>query len=493
MKLDNSLIDNFRDLLYNFWIVKDENEELYYKIKYNQNKIKYFVSKNLGSNLIVHNRFIKLEKIPSYTKGGEGIEGFNNVIDYVMLSLILLFLEDKARGDLFILTDLIDYIKNTAITLELNHIPDWNLRSDRKGLDAAINFFFFLSAIKLKDRDKVSFVDNKDSQALYEVTGISNYVMRLFDTPITNIDNVPDLLRLEFLNQDEEKGDVRRYKVFRDILYLPSTSTKDISNSEIDYIKKNRNYIKGELLSKLDMEVEITNNLVMLYDDTSSTLRDNFPNTKKITEIVLMVNKEILDTSLDEGNIKYNIESIIFNMTGIKDIYDKEVLKGKKNGKNYEFKTNKDYYLIDTKNDSGGYNNIAWYYKNFVQEIKYGDGTASIYTVNDKKLKEIYDKLKKNQIEYTYYKDNHIKGDINVDKGQVIFTSIPYDKDWIVKVDGKKVDTIELLDSLMGIEVKPGKHKIELEYKTHYFIPALISIVSLIVLIIDYIRKRIKQ
>ena len=180
-------------------------------------------------------------------------------------------------------------------------------------------------------------------------------------------------------------------------------------------------------------------------------------------------------------------------MTGIKDIYDKEVLKKKKNGKNYEFKTNKDYYLIDTKNDSGGYNNIAWYYKNFVQEIKYGDGTASIYTVNDKKLKEIYDKLKKNQIEYTYYKDNHIKGDINVDKGQVIFTSIPYDKDWIVKVDGKKVDTIELLDSLMGIEVKPGKHKIELEYKTHYFIPALISIVSLIVLIIDYIRKRIKH
>ena len=52
---------------------------------------------------------------------------------------------------------------------------------------------------------------------------------------------------------------------------------------------------------------------------------------------------------------------------------------------------------------------------------------------------------------------------------------------------------LELLDSLMGIEVKPGKHKIELEYKTHYFIPALISTVSLIVLIIDYIRKRIKH
>ena len=89
MKLDNSLIDNFRDLLYNFWIVKDENEELYYKIKYNQNKIKDFVSKNLGSNLIVHNRFIKLEKIPSYTKGGEGIEGFNNVSNFSFILHLL--------------------------------------------------------------------------------------------------------------------------------------------------------------------------------------------------------------------------------------------------------------------------------------------------------------------------------------------------------------------------------------------------------------------
>ena len=311
-------------------------------------------------------------------------------------------------------------------------------------------------------------------------------------------------------------------------IYLDKGYEKETPKS-INYNTKTITYRINNLLETEDKDVESLNNyfnnrttfvyssmtyskVIYLFhhlgnttfDTTYSVMHDNnkiptlLLNVKSkendyYLEKIYSVNKEILDTSLDEGNIKYNIESIIFNMTGIKDIYDKEVLKGKKNGKNYEFKTNKDYYLIDTKNDSGGYNNIAWYYKYFVQEIKYGDGTASIYTVNDKKLKEIYDKLKKNQIEYTYYKDNHIKGDINVDKGQMIFTSIPYDKDWIVKVDGKKVDAVELLDSLMGIEVKPGKHKIELEYKTHYFIPALISTVSLIVLIIDYIRKRIKH
>ena len=56
---------------------------------------------------------------------------------------------------------------------------------------------------------------------------------------------------------------------------------------------------------------------------------------------------------------------------------------------------------------------------------------------------------KKNQIEYSYYNDNHMIGTINVDKEQIIFTSIPYDKDWIVKVDGKEVKPIVVLDSLM--------------------------------------------
>lgn len=207
-------------------------------------------------------------------------------------------------------------------------------------------------------------------------------------------------------------------------------------------------------------------------------------------EKIYSVNNKIKETQLDEYDIKYNIESIIFNMTGIKDIYNKEVLQGKIEKDEYVFNTNNNYYLIEAKNENGGTNIISQEYKVFNQEKKYGDGTATIYTVKEDKLKDIYNNLRKNQIEYTYYNDNHIIGNINVDKDQLIFTSIPYDKDWEVYIDNKKVEPIELLDSLLGIEVKPGLHKIELKYKTHYLIPILISITTLIVLIIDLIRKR---
>lgn len=55
--------NEIRELLTNFWIVKEESPDLYYEIKRKQNIIKDFVTKTLGSKLIIHDRFIKLEKI----------------------------------------------------------------------------------------------------------------------------------------------------------------------------------------------------------------------------------------------------------------------------------------------------------------------------------------------------------------------------------------------------------------------------------------------
>ena len=202
-------------LLYNFWITKEDNPDLYYKIKSSQNRLKDFIIKNLGSNLIIHEKFIKLEKIPTLVKANNGIESFTSTLDYVILLLVLIFLEDKAKGDRFILSDLIEYIKNTAITLELDHIPNWNLISDRRSFSNVMNFLSSLSAIKIKDEEKISFVEDKESDALYESMGISNYIMRLFDNEIYDITDEKEFLRTEFLTQDENYGDIRRYKVFR--------------------------------------------------------------------------------------------------------------------------------------------------------------------------------------------------------------------------------------------------------------------------------------
>lgn len=317
------------DLLYNFWITKDENQELYYKIKANQNRLKDFIIKNLGSNLIIHDRFIKLEKVPTLPKKNTGIESFTSNLDYVILMIILIFLEDKARGDRFVLSDLVEYIKNTAVTLELDNIPDWNLITHRRSFSNAMNFLIDISAIKIKDEEKISFTESKDADALYESMGISNYIMRLFDNEIYNIEEPKEFLRNEFLTQNEEKGDIRRYKVFRNMLFTPSVFMSELTTNEIDYIRKNRLYIKNEIENNLELDTEITYNTGIIFDDVNSTQKDNFPNNKKITEIVLMVNARILE-DINNDVISYDdYEIITVNVSYFENII-REVKNNKK-------------------------------------------------------------------------------------------------------------------------------------------------------------------
>ena len=303
--MNSNIEAEMRALLYNFWITKDSNKELYYQIKNKQNMIKDFVSKNLGSNLIIHDRFIKLEKIPTIIKANSGLSNFTSVLEYVILSIMLLFLEDKTRGDYFVLSNLIEYVKNTAVALELNHVPDWNKVQDRRCLSNVITFLEDLQIIKIKDYSKISFIESRDAEVLYESLGVSNYLMRMFDDNINELKEPDDFIKNEFAIQNMDKGDIRRYKVFRNILYTPAVFSQDLSTSELDYIKKNRNYIKSEIDKNLDMEVEITHNMALLCDSEDSNEKDNFPNNKKLTEIVLMINDRLLQ-EINSGNIIIN-------------------------------------------------------------------------------------------------------------------------------------------------------------------------------------------
>ena len=117
----------------------------------------------------------------------------------------------------------------------------------------------------------------------------------------------------------------------------------------------------------------------------------------------------------------------------------------------------------------------------------------NLYFEDYEVIEKAHKKLEKNQINYTHYSDSHLEGTITVDKDQVIFTSIPYDKDWEITIDGKKVQQTKILGEFMGIDCEEGTHTISLKYKTHYEIPILISIGTAVSMIIHEIIKRKKQ
>ncbi|MBO4904288.1 MAG: YfhO family protein [Lachnospiraceae bacterium] len=60
---------------------------------------------------------------------------------------------------------------------------------------------------------------------------------------------------------------------------------------------------------------------------------------------------------------------------------------------------------------------------------------------------------------------SHLKADVDVRNGsKYIVFSIPYEEDWTVKLDGKKVKPVKVMDALMAVKITGGEHNIELRY-----------------------------
>ena len=323
-------------LLNNFWILKEDDLDNYYKIKRNQHLLRDYINKTLGSRLIIHDRFIKLEKIPAQALESIGLPNFILQTDYIYLCLILLFLEDKTRETYFMLSDLIDYVKNTAVALELNNVPNWTLTKERKSLKRAVNFLEKIKVIKLKDASKDDFSDNENAEALYISTGLSNYVMRMFNNEIFDIKQEEDFIRDEWTYQNDEKGDIRKYKIYRNLIYTPCIYMNDISKSEIDYLKQLRHHISNEL-SNLNYELELTKNMALVFENENALTKDSFPNNKRISAIVLIVltklyelikeNKIILN-EYEIGKISYeDLYNIIIGIKNKYNIYLSKTLK----------------------------------------------------------------------------------------------------------------------------------------------------------------------
>ena len=80
-------------------------------------------------------------------------------------------------------------------------------------------------------------------------------------------------------------------------------------------------------------------------------------------------------------------------------------------------------------------------------------------------LNEAFDALSQSAMNVTDFGNDFVKGDIYVEQGkELVFTTIPYDKGWSVYVDGKPVETVEVLDALLAFETTDGYHEIEMHY-----------------------------
>ncbi len=121
-----------------------------------------------------------------------------------------------------------------------------------------------------------------------------------------------------------------------------------------------------------------------------------------------------------------------------------------------------------------------------------------LYYVDMELLEEVFTRIQQNQlVTDKNYKEDDIKGTLKTDNDdQLIMTTIPYDEGWNVYVDGKRVETFEVSDALVGFRIDDaGEHTVRFLYRSKAFTAGIIiSVVSLVLFVLILIfEKKLKK
>jgi len=128
------------------------------------------------------------------------------------------------------------------------------------------------------------------------------------------------------------------------------------------------------------------------------------------------------------------------------------------------------------------------------KEKKSGNYKIMTYALDKNLFEQAYSRLADEQLEITKFSDTKIEGTVNAAGDGLLYLSIPYEKGWSVYVDGKKTESVKLLDAMLGVQLGAGKHTIKLTYTPEGFPLGLaVTIISLgFVVLLTVAEKRRK-
>ncbi len=301
-------------LLTKRWIIRREDPDLYYDIKDNLSQFESFIKDKLGYRIIQNPLLIKLEKIPGETFRFMGITDFKEPRDYVFLCLLLMFLEDIEVEEQFILTSIIDYVKQ--------HYPgetpiDWAYYPHRQSMIRVLRFCEENSVIKVTDGNQQAFAESGSAvQVLYENSGVSKYFMRRFAFEISSLKSYKDFENQEWYSDDIDRGIIRRQRIYRKLIMNPVVYWQQKDDQDYLYIKNQRNIIKHDFEKYLNAAVDIHYNGALLVLNETGNNTKQIPSRKNISEIALQF-ATLLSCAIKNNEIKRDNRDMATISTGV--------------------------------------------------------------------------------------------------------------------------------------------------------------------------------
>lgn len=112
-----------------------------------------------------------------------------------------------------------------------------------------------------------------------------------------------------------------------------------------------------------------------------------------------------------------------------------------------------------------------------------------IYYIDSDYYRESIKKLQKEGFWETYQMSNGLRTRITTSSNRVCFTSIPYSKGFIVKINGKKTDYFAYADTFLAFNVPEGESVIDIQFVSPgFWLGLCISIMTFLTLLIVLLR-----
>lgn len=119
-------------------------------------------------------------------------------------------------------------------------------------------------------------------------------------------------------------------------------------------------------------------------------------------------------------------------------------------------------------------------------------GRIQLHRLNEEQWQKAYQILSEQQMQVTEYTSSTLEGTIDVTEAGLLFTSIPYDKNWTLYVDGVETEILPLWrNAFVAVELSEGTHEIRLEYHQRGMVGGIvISVLALGMLIACFVFSK---
>lgn len=304
------------ELMNERWISKYSDRDRYYRIKDELGSVKSFLVEKLGYRIISNSSLVKLEKLPGEALPWMGILEFKDTLDYALFCVILMFLEDKEAEEQFVLSQLTEYI--TAIFPEGQMA--WTVYSNRQRLIRVMKYCVKSDLFLVNDGNGDQFAIDPDAEALYENTGLSRYFARTFTKDISSFQTVSDFFQSEWLDMNEDRGVIRRQRVYRKLLLSLGMYREKEQDEDFNYVKNYRSIIENDLEQMLDASLQVYKSSAYLILGENGDLGRTFPTRNGLSDAVLLFHGEVKQ-KVEAGELKTEInERIRVPLIGLKEI-----------------------------------------------------------------------------------------------------------------------------------------------------------------------------